>query len=121
MPGTPTSVTSCGERSSRTPSRAVSEQTDFSLAADQLAGHVVEHFRPESRTCLDRLPDRDRFGLPLRCDRFCLAVSDRVARGALRRLVHDDAVDGSGALEPCGRVYDIPRRHPLALGRARAE
>ncbi len=97
------------------------EQTDFSRAADQLAGHVVEHFRPESRARLDRLPDRDRFGLPLRCDRFRLAVSDRVARSALSGLVHDHTVDGSGALKPCGGIYNIPRRHSLTLGRARAE
>ena len=50
-----------------------------------------------------------------------LAILDRVAGRAVRRLVGEDAVDGGGALQAGSRVDDVAGGHSLAFGRARAE
>ena len=49
------------------------------------------------------------------------SVVDGVARRPIRRLVHEHAVDRSRALQAGGGVHDVPRGHPLALGRSRVE
>ena len=67
------------------------------------------------------LPDGDRLRLPLRLYRPRLLVVDDVSRGAIRRLVGEDAVDRRGALQAGRGVHDVARGHALALGGARIE
>ena len=121
IPGTPTSVTSCGERSSRTRSSA-SRTTPSSRSRPTSARARLERdVDAEARPRLQRLPDRDRLLFSFCRDRLGLAVLDRVPRRPVGALADEDPVHGGGALQPRGRVDDVAGGHPLALGRARVE
>src|SRR5207247_1810096 len=63
------------------------------------------------------LPDQDRLGLALRRYRLGFPVLDRVARCKVRLLADDDAVDGRGRLEACGRVHDVAGSHAFSFAR----
>jgi hypothetical protein len=74
----------------------------------------LQHVDTEPCTRLQRLPDEHRLGLALRLDRPRLGVVDDMTGGAIRALSDEHAVCRRGRLQPCGRVDDITRGHPLA-------
>ena len=92
----------------------ISEDAELALAADELGARLVRDVDAEAGARSDRLPDGDRLGLPLRLDRRRVVVVDACAGRAVRRLVDEDPVDRSGALQARGRVDDVARGHALA-------
>ena len=119
-PGTPTSVTSCGERSCARARRARREQRRARAARPTSgASPRSRDVDAEARARLDRLPDADRLGLALGLDRLGLArTRSRCSRGAVRRLADEDPVHRRGRLQARGGVDDVAGGHALALGRA---
>ena len=121
MPGTPTSVTSCGERSSRTRAERRDEQLELAAAADERRDRPLRDVDAEARARLQRLPGADRLALPLADDRLGVAVVDRVRGRPVGLLADEDAVQRRSRLQARGRVDDVAGRHRLALARPRAE
>ena len=120
MPGTPTSVTSCGSRSRRARSSASTQHFELPLSRPRAV--------PRG-SCATSTPDaRRRLDAPARPGPASTCPSPRPAsarrtsmarsRRAVRRLVDDDAVHRRGRLEARGGVDDVAGRHPLARGRA---
>ncbi len=97
------------------------EHVDLALAADQRSALHLADVDAVARAGLDHLPGGDRLLLALGGDRLALGVVDLLVRGAVRRLVDEDPVDGSRGLQPGRRVHDVARGHALALGRPGAE
>ena len=95
------------------PLERVAERLELTSAADERRCIRLFDVHAESRPCLHRLPDVHRLRLALRVDRVGLAVLDRRARPAIGRFAHEDPVDGCRALQPCGSVDDVARRHRL--------
>jgi hypothetical protein len=100
------------------------ERTDeliqLSAAADQRrAGR--DGVATDSRARRQRLPDADRFGLPLRLDGLGVAIVDQVPGRPVGRLADEDPVHRRGRLQPRGGVHPVTRRHPLTLGGPGAE
>ena len=121
MPGTPTSVTSCGARSGLDAFERVDERGELAFAADERRPAVLAHVDAEARARLHRFPDGDRLALALRDDGLGVAVVDHLssrAASAPRRGPRSRARPTAGA-RPCSRR----RRHepsPLS-GRASSE
>ena len=113
MPGTPTSVTSCGVRSCRARSNAPRTTSSSRSRPTSSAVPRARRRRRTGRGAL-RLPDRDRLGLALRLDRARLPVVDDLAGRAVGRLVREDPVHRCGVLEAGGRVDDVTGGHPFA-------
>ena len=84
FPGTPTSVTSCGERSSRARASASASESS-SRRRPTSARSRLDDVGAEPRPRLSRLPDRHRLGLSLGAHRVGLVVVDR--RRAVARYV----------------------------------
>ena len=115
MPGTPTSVTSCGSRSRAHASSAPASSATSSLAADELGARLARRRRRRTATVrVDRLPGRHRLRLALGVDGSARAVLDRVRGRAVRRLADEDAVHRRGGLQARGRVDDVACDHRLA-------
>ena len=93
MPGTPTIVTSCDDRSSSTRASASSSRATSRCLPTSVAPWTRSTaIRDRART---RLPRRDRLRLALRLDRLELAVVDRLLGRAERLLADDDRVHGA--------------------------
>ena len=97
IPGTPTSVTSWGELSSRARPRASVRKVELAPAPNERRTGL-DDVDAEARPCLARLPDRDRLGLSLRLNGLGLGVVDPLVRRAKCRLVDQNPVHGSRAL-----------------------
>ena len=122
MPGTPTSVTSCGSRSRRTRSSASARSVELALAPDERRAPDLAHVDAEARPS-PRSASQTRTGsaLPLASTGAASRVLDRALGRAVRRLVDEDAVHRRGRLQPRRRVDDVARGHALARLRPRIE
>jgi hypothetical protein len=96
------------------------EQLELALAAHQRRPRL-DDVDTEPGTGLQRLPDIDRLGLPLRFDRGRIAVLDRLSRRPVGRPIDKHTADGRRRLQPGRRIDHVAGSHPLALARARAE
>ena len=99
----------------------IEERVELTAAPDERRPHPARDVDADAAARLDRLPRVDRLGLALRLHGLGLAVVDRVAGRAPRRLADEDAVDRRVRLEPRSGVDDVARDHALALLRPRAE
>ena len=89
----------------------VAQDSELLIAADEVGTSLVRDVDATTSPRLGRAPDRDRRCLSLRLDGRRLLVLDRVTRGAVRRLVGEDAVDRSRALQASRGVDDVSRGH----------
>ena len=78
MPGTPTSVSSCGVRSCRARSKASRMTLELALAANELRACLVRDVDTEARVRCLGFPHCDRLRLALRLDGVCVLVVDDV-------------------------------------------
>ena len=122
IPGTPTSVTSCGLRSFRARASAAGERVELVLPSDERrGGAVLDVHAVAAHAARATSQDRDRLGLALRLDRLGVFELDRALGGAVGRLVDEDAVGGGGGLQAGGGVDDVAGGHALARLRARVQ
>ena len=98
----------------------IRQEVELALPADERGAGLL-HVDTEPRPRLHCHPGRDRLDLPFRLDGLSLAVVDLLRRRAVGRLVDQDAVHGRRVLQARCRVDDVPRDHPLALGRSGVE
>ena len=93
----------------------VLDDAELALAADELRARLVRDVDAEAR---ERAASPARRGsapiLPFASTGVGVVVVDGVPRGAVGRLVDDDPVDRSGALQARGGVDDVARGHALA-------
>ena len=99
----------------------VAEDRELAIATDERGVDATGDVDPVVGPGLDRLPDHDRVGFPLRFDGIPHAVLDRPLGGAIRRVADQHPIDGGGCLEPGRRVHHVAGGHPFALERANAE
>ena len=103
------------------PLERVEQRVELAAPADERRSHAARDVDADARPCLHRLPGLDGLRLAFRLHGLGLAVVDRVARRAPRRLADEDAVDRCVRLEPGGGVDDVPGHHALALLGPRAK
>src|SRR4029077_14188265 len=87
----------------------VAKNRELSLATHELRTRMMGDVDAEAGARLQRLPDRNRIGLPFGVDGLDLSVVDRPPSRSIRRLVRQHAVDGSGGLETSSSVDDVAR------------
>jgi hypothetical protein len=104
IPGTPTSVTSCGERSAR---KSVLQEVEFPLAAHERRGGMPNQIRAEPGLRVQGMPHLDRAAFPFERDRLGLAVVDHVPRRAICLLIDQDSVRRRGCLQSRRGVDDV--------------
>ena len=99
----------------------VAQDRELTLSSDELGTRLMGDVHTETGPCCHCLPHGDRLGLALRFDRRCVSILDGLAGRTIGRLIREDPVDGSGALQACGRVHDVAGGHSLAFERPRVE
>ena len=122
MPGTPTSVTSCGASSRARALQRVHERSELPLSADERRAQAHRRRRRRSVRAPRRPPRRDTgSALPFAWMGSASRYSIDIPRRAIRGVSDEDAVDRRGRLHPRCGVDDVAGDHRLALGRPRAE
>ncbi len=121
MPGTPTTVTSCGERSSFARASVEHQQVELADPADQGHRRLLGDVDAEPGPRRHGLPRRDRFALSLREHGSRRPVVDRLCGGAMGLLADEHAVQGRRRLQPRGGVHHVAGGHRLAPGRPGVE
>ena len=112
IPGTPTSVTSCGSRSRDHARERLAQQRELLLAPDER--RASDALDADARSCPQRLPDGDRLALPF----ASTALRPRRTRSCARSRGTSSRRRGSPCsarrLQPRGGVDDVARGHALA-------
>ena len=103
------------------PLERVEQRVELAAPADERRPHAARDVHADACPCLHRLPGLDRLRLALRLHRLGLAVVDRFASRAPRRLADEDAVDRCIGLKPRRGVDDVAGHHALTLLGPRAE
>ena len=113
MPGTPTSVTSCGAPLADDAGERLAQERQLLLAAD-------ERRAPPTRSTPTRARARSAFqtgtgeDLPLASTARASLELDRPLGRSIGRLVDEDRARRRGRLETCRGVHDVARRHAFA-------
>jgi len=100
--------------------QSAGQQVQLAAAAHE-RGPGLPEVDAEAGARLLRLPDGDRIGLAFGGHRLRLPEANHLSRRALGRLVHEQAVHGSRALQARRGIDHVPRDHALTLGRSRVE
>ena len=114
MPGTPTSVRSCGVRSCRARSKASRTTLSSRSRPTSSARASWATSTPKREWAVWACHTAIGSALPFASTGFGVLVVDSVTRCPVRRLVDQHTVDGRGALEARGGVHDVPGGHALA-------
>ena len=114
MPGTPTSVTSCGSCAVAGAGERLHQSLKFGLSADErrAAGLADVDALPGARR--HGLPDGNRLGLALRHHRCDGVVVDDCLCGVECARAHEHAVGRRRSLQPRSGIHDVTLDHRLA-------
>ena len=112
IPGTPTSVTSCGERSRAT--RANVSRSRVSSRSRPTSSAPLDTLHADAGARSKRLPHSDGARLALGIDGLLATKLDRAFRRVERRFIDEDAARRRGDLHARRGVHDISGNHSLA-------
>ena len=93
----------------------VPQDVELALAAHKLCAGVVSDVDAEARARSGGLPHGDRLGLSLRLDERRVLVLDSLACRPVSRLVGENSIHWSSALQPCAGVDDVAGCHSLTF------
>jgi len=85
----------------------LAQQRAFTLPAHERRTDLAQEVDAETGMRLDRFPHVNRLGLSFCFNGIVLAVVDRVARRAIRRLGDEDPVHRCRGLQACRGVYHV--------------